>query len=68
MPQGDVQPAAKRRPQPAPARIAARVARLARKAKRVPGVQALNPGFFALEGIRAGGVAKKRGVTKRRVK
>ncbi len=56
------------RRQPEPARIAARVARLLVPARGAQGVMPLNPGFFALEAMRAGNVAKKRGATKRRVK
>lgn len=64
----EVQPAGRRRQQPSPDKIARRVARLVKPARGRRGVTPLNPGFFALETMRAGSVAKKRGVTKRRVK
>ena len=66
----EVEPAGRRRQQPAPAKIAARVARalLDGAVGRIEGVTLLNPGFFDLERLRSGSVAKKRGVTRRRAK
>lgn len=55
----DVQPFVLRK-RPDPAKIAARVKRLAREAEPVEGVQPLNPGFFALERMRSATVPKKR--------
>lgn len=55
MPRGDTQPVpGARRTLPMAARIARRVARLAPAPAPSAGVTPLNPGFFALERMRAG--------------
>jgi len=57
-----------KRPQHDPKMVAARVARLVSVVHVDEGVHQLNPGFFALERMRAAGTAKQRGESRAKLR